>query len=78
MGDVAKDDAKAQILKRIGKYKNPPSLAALRHRLGRYCGGDRAVEELVSELMTGGQLRCTNKLFHLPQRLRAEADWLPP
>lgn len=59
-------DAQREVLKRVGRYKRAPGLPALRHRLGRYCGGEAAVEHVVMSLMKSGRLRCTNKLFHLP------------
>lgn len=63
---TAKESAKAEILKRIGRYKKAPSLTALRRRLERAVGGGDAVEECVSELLHEGRLRVTSRLFYLP------------
>lgn len=60
------DDAKRELLKRVGRYRHAPTLPALRHRLKRYCGSGEAVEWVVRELMRESRLRCTNKIFHLP------------
>lgn len=64
--DDAFADAQREILKRIGRYKNAPGIAALEHRLGRYCGGADAVDAVVISLVKSGRLRVTNKIFHLP------------
>lgn len=76
------EDAKSEVLRRVAKYKKPPTMAALRNRLMRYFGAAKsapydekskalwAVECAVGELVKEGRLRCTAKLFHLPVKLR--------
>lgn len=59
-------DAQAEMLRRIGRYKHPPAMAALYHRMGRYCGGADGVDSVVYSLIKSGRLRVTNKIFHLP------------
>lgn len=64
--DDAFADAQREILKRVRRYKNAPSIAALEQRLGRYCGGADAVDAVVISLVKSGQLRVTNKIFYIP------------
>lgn len=64
--DDAFADAQKELLKRIARYKHAPGLAALEHRMGRYCGSDDAVDAVVTSLVKSGRLRVTDKLFHLP------------
>lgn len=65
---TAKESAKAEILKRVGRYKKAPRLAALRNRLARVCGDAWGVECCVTELVKEGRLRVTGGVFFLPQR----------
>ena len=62
------EEAKAEIIKRVGRYRRAPSMSALINRLGWFCCGDWAVETYCLELVRSGQLRVTDGLFYLPQK----------
>ncbi len=64
--DDAFADAQKELLKRLSRYKHAPTLAAIVHRMKRYCGGENEVDAVVLSLVKSGKLRVTNKLFHLP------------
>lgn len=70
----AADECKAEILRRVTRYKRAPSMAALIHRLDRFCGGPWAVEVYTLQLIKSGQLRVTDGTFYVPQKWDALSD----
>lgn len=64
----AADECKAEILRRVERYKKAPSMGALGHRLERYCGGIWAVEVYTFLLVKEGKLRVTDGVFYLPKK----------
>jgi hypothetical protein len=63
-----------ELVKRLGRYKKPPTLKALRDRLHKVCGGEWGVECLVSELVKSGKLRVTDGVFYLPAKWEAFSE----
>lgn len=64
---------KAEITRRLKRYKRAPSLSALRRRLCHFCGGDDAVEANLTDMIRNdGTLRVASGLFYL----RLEPDSL--
>ena len=70
----AADECKAEILRRVERYKRSPSMAALIHRLEKYCGGAWPVEVYAGQLVKEGKLRVTDGVFYLPQKWDDLAD----
>lgn len=68
--ETAKESAKLEVLKRIGRYKKPPRIAALRNRLRRVCGDAHGVELCVLELVRESRLRVTGGAFYVPRKLQ--------
>lgn len=69
MGSVTEDNAKLEILKRLARYKRPPTLKMLRHRLARLCGGEEWVEELLTDMIRrDGTLAVANGFFYRRNR----------
>ncbi len=70
----AADECKAEILRRVERYKRAPSMAALIHRLEHYCGGAWPVEAYTLQLVKEGLLRVTDGTFYLPRKWDMLAD----
>lgn len=70
----AAEECKAEILRRIERYKKPPSMAALSSRLEKYCDGAHSVEWYTLTLVKEGKLRVTDGVFCLPKKWDAFSD----
>jgi hypothetical protein len=67
---VGLDRCKAEVERRMRRYKRAPTLQALRRRLARFCGDVETVELVLTKMIRDdGTLRVANGLFYLREPL---------
>lgn len=69
-----REECRAEITKRIARYKKAPTTKAMVTRLSKFCGGDWAVELHLMQMVRSGLLRVTDGVYYLPQKWDALSD----